>query len=269
MIQSLRDAVFDYAAGVEDRFGGSKLSTVLALMKAKGIRDTKLASDVLVEILADKDALSDSEDELFLALSRVAKALDLKNSRIAGLAEQLITSNSLDQRPKAIAQLVELFVETGGDLTPKTLESLSNVKSLETRQWVYFAVNRAYVGDAKALAGTLSSLLSDASVDWQWDYFIDYIDDILKVYDIEGFEVVFKKYAEAIDSQPDKEGLYSFYKQLTGRNYRPARKLKATRPKQKQQTGVTYLSQPVVNRLKGNPTKAARALHDERPRVSA
>ena len=269
MIQSLRDAVFDYAAGVEDRFGGSKLSTVLALMKAKGIRDTKLVSDVLMEILADKDEVSNSEDELFLALSRVAKALNINNSRIAGLAEQLMTSSSFNQRPKAIAQLVELFVETGGDLTPKILEGLSNVKNLETRQWVYFAVNRAYVGDAKALAGTMCSLLSDNRVDWQWDYFIDYIDDILKVYDIDGFEIIFKKYAEAIASQSDKEGLYSFYKELTGRDYRPIKKAKAPEPLKAQTNKNKFLPQSVVEKLKRTPARATPAIQPEPSRMIA
>lgn len=269
MIQSLHEAVFDYAAGVEDRFGGSKLSTVLAFMKAQGIHDTKLVVDVLAEILTDIDAVSITEGKLFLALSRVAKTLDLKNSRIAGLAEQLMTSSSFHQRPKASAQLVELFIATGGDLTPKTLEGLNHVKSSETRQWAYFAVSRAYVGDAKALAETLKSLLSDPSVDWQWDYFIDYIDDILKVYDIDGFEVIFKKYAEAITSQADKEGFYSFYKQLTGRNYRPAKKPKAPKHVQARPASATFLSQPVAAKLKRNPTKAARAIPDERSRVSA
>lgn len=269
MSQSLRDAVFDYAEGVEDRFGGSKLSTVLAFIKAQGIRDTKLVSDVLVEILSDKDTASNGKDELFLALSRVAKTLDLKDSRIAGIAEQLMTSSSFHQRPKANAQLVELFIATGGDLTPKTLEGLSKVKSFETRQWVYFAVNRAYVGDTKALAETMRSLLSDTSVDWQWDYFIDYIDDILKVYDIDGFEIIFKKYAEAIANPSDKQSLYSFYKDLTGRNYRSTKKSKVHGPVKVQKPGFKFLPQPVVDQLKKTPTRAKPAIQHERSRLSA
>lgn len=254
---SLRSAIYDYTAGIEDRFGGSALTTVLAVIKAQENRPHLFATEVAFAILTDQDSSFFCEDALFLALSRVVQELNLQDWRIAEEAERLFTSEAFQSRPKAIAQLVEVFIASGGDLTPKMLEGLHTLRSAEAKQWAAFAIENAYVGDVCALASALSSLLADKDADWAWDYFIDFIDEIRRIYTMEGLEIVFKEYAQSIELGSEREELFSFYQNLTGRNFRPYKK-QEKRPKfvGPKMLPKSFLTPGISNQLKKNPTRA-------------
>ncbi|MCF7698907.1 hypothetical protein [Loktanella sp. M215] len=260
IVPALREAVQDYVAGVEDRFGGTKLSTVLAVLRVEGLRDMQPTADLILEFLTKKYLDCHHLEKLFIALSRIVKTFELNDTRIAGAAELLMTSSSLSLQPNEAAQLLDLFVASGGDLTPKVLINLSQVKNSETRQWVYFAVNYAFVGDVSALAKTFRSLLNDHEVNWKSIYIIDYIDDIHQLYKISGLNMILKSYAENITSEAEKEELYSFYQDLTGRDYRPQK----TEMAHSQSSEVTmysrFLRDDISKKLSNNPTKASRAI---------
>lgn len=221
LISALREAIHEYVEGIEDRYGGTKLTTVLSMLKAETPAAKADAVEVVVDLLTSIDGATEVNSDLLLAISRTIMDLGIRDVRVAELAEKIIASNIYEHQSKTLVQLLEVFSSSGGDLTPKMLEGFPALKREEPRHWAHFAISKSYVGDAVALALQFSELSEMKKSRWVPSDFFDFLDDIFQLYSIDGLQLVFKTYAESIKSAEVREKIYSFYEDLTGRNFRP------------------------------------------------
>ena len=221
LISALREAIHEYVEGVEDRYGGTKLTTVLSMLKAESPAAKADAVEVVVDFLTSIDGAKDVNNDLLLAISRTILDLGIRDVRIAEAAEKIIGSDTYVHQSKTLVQLLEVFSLSGGDLTPKMLEGFPVLKREEPRHWAHFAISKSYVGDAVALALQFAELSEMETSRWVPSDFFDFLDDIFQLYSIDGLQLVFKTYTGSIKSAEVRESIYSFYEELTGRNFRP------------------------------------------------
>lgn len=162
MAIDLKASLLEYANGIEDRSGTSRLDIDLATL----LRDGLVSEDVVASSIRDACAEESGDaSRLWEGAAFLLRKLGMKSSLVGRVIEDVLDAGHLDAETRYYA-LDALSVVAGG-LTPRQVNDETTIKTEKPGLWLDLALD-AYRGDAIGAKSAVSSLLTaHPPADWK------------------------------------------------------------------------------------------------------
>jgi hypothetical protein len=155
----------EFESLVEDRGGFRRLDILIADIKETGRINREDLAEIMSEIV---EKAGERAPDFWLGCRTVIEELHLGSRRLIDSLEIRLSDARLSHDPDIQYEVAKSFALAGGDLTPKVLNGLVELRSKRSPLWVDLAIRYAYAGEPVGLTEVLGAISASNETNWKW-----------------------------------------------------------------------------------------------------
>lgn len=155
----------EFERHIEDRGGFRRLDILIADIKETGRVDRADLARTISEIVQKSGKRA---PDFWLGCRTVIEELELGSRGLIDSFERKLSDARSARDPDFQYEVAKSFALVGGDLSPKVLKGLVELRNKRAPLWVDLAIRYAYAGEPVGLTEELSAIAASNETNWKW-----------------------------------------------------------------------------------------------------